>query len=173
MYNIFWTISDNISNRKRQSATVPDTQFLSLSLSSVLWHCVFWSLYPSLSSFSWHNLSRSLALINSSGLQSDAFQAPSSYHRLGLGRTTGGILTQWIEAQRKDRTFFKKDQDTSFSQSCWYRECRKSAWSLWSSEEQKWFYLFDRDTTAFTEHNQDGEENGIFLLWSFILVQNK
>lgn len=61
VYNSYWTITDNISNGKRQSATVPDNQFLSLSLSSVLWHCVFWSLHPSLSSFSWHNLSLALS----------------------------------------------------------------------------------------------------------------
>lgn len=47
---------------------------------------------PSLSFFLFMTqpLSCSLALINSTGLPSDAFQAPSSYHRPGLGRRPEG-----------------------------------------------------------------------------------
>ncbi len=97
-------------------------------------------------------LSRSLALINSRGLPSDAFQAPSSYHRPGLGRRPEGYWLNGLKLGEK-RELSSLKIKTLPPPSVVDRECRKNALSCWSSEKQKLFYLLDRDTAAFTKHS--------------------
>lgn len=95
------------------------------------------------------SLSRFLALINSTGLPSDAFQAPSSYHRPGLCTRPQGYLLSGLKLRKKEGTFFTKDQDSSSSELL--IEGWITALSPWSLEEGKLFYLLDKDTAAFTK----------------------
>lgn len=95
-------------------------------------------------------LSRSLALINSTGLPSDAFHVPSSYHRLRRGRRPEGY---WLNRPKlgEKRELSSLKIKTLLPPWVVNRECGKG---LWSSEGQKLVYLLDRDdrnTAVFTE----------------------
>lgn len=148
-----------ITWKHTQSATMPDT--LHLSLTSVLWHYVFWSLSLSFFLSLTKPPSRFLPLINSTGVPSDAFQAPSSFHRLGLGRRPEGYWLNRLKLGVKTELSSLKIK-TLFPPRAVGRECQKAARSLWTSEEQKLFYLLNRDTAAFKKQSQAGRENNMF-----------
>lgn len=89
-----WTVSHHT-----ESSTMPD--LLHFSLTSVLWHYVFWSASPSFFLFLTQPPSPSLSLINSTGLPSDAFQARPSFHRLGRSRRPEGYWLNRLKLGEK------------------------------------------------------------------------
>lgn len=105
--------------------------------------------------------SRFLPLINSTGVPSDAFQAPSSFHRLGLDRRPEGYWLNRLKLGVKTELSSLKIK-TLLPRRVVDRECQKAARSLWTSEEQKLFYLLDRHTAAFKKQSQAGRENNVF-----------